>query len=242
MTAPGDDMVANGYGYYRDMFGRVFVEVQSAMVDCRFRIRAADSATGAIHGSTGISTNSWGELIDVAVGISPGGTLVSIRSRPKLNDGGLDSMNIQRFFAALDRRLPDSRLQAAPQTPLYDPYLDQKFSKRYQANPGYVLETSRPGSTVAIIMALANGLITLIAAWEYTGLVGFGASLGVCLGVNAILLLLGGALIGNRSYRAGAILCLIGGFFTFPLGILGMAAASKALVLQKWRADNPWAS
>jgi hypothetical protein len=55
------------------------------------------------------------------------------------------------------------------------------------------------------------------------------------------MLILGAALMGAKSYRAGAVLCAVGGLITIPLGFMGVWAAGKGIKLFRWRKDNPWA-
>ena len=233
-------MADGGYVYYRERYERVFVEAQGALSDCRMRTDAADSSSGSISAATGISALSWGGRVNVAVGATPQGTYVSANSTAKVNDAGKGDENLRRFFEALDRRLPGARIG-------YPAAIPWQQGHGYQQNGAAWLNytplgrPTPPQITGAIAAAALNGIFALFAGFSLWGAPGIGLELGACLTSAALMLILGAALMGAKSYRAGAILCAVGGFVTFPLGFMGIWAAGKGLTLFRWRKDNPWA-
>ncbi|MBM4249433.1 MAG: hypothetical protein FJ149_08400 [Euryarchaeota archaeon] len=224
--------------YYRERYGRVFVEAQAAMQDCRYRVRAADPASGRISGTTPMTPLSWGENIEIALGASPHGTCVSVSSSAKLNDAGKGAENLGRFFEALDRRLPGSRtVMARP-----DGY--QAAQGPGLPGPGHqnylpVGQQAPPALTGAMGAASANGVIAIVLGLIYIGSPGIGAWVGALMAGAAITLLAGAALMAVRSRRIGAVLCAVGGLLTVPLGMLGIWAAGKAVAADRWSRDHP---
>ena len=234
-------MADGGYVYYRERYERVFVEAQGALSDCRMRTDAADSSSGSISATTGISALSWGERVNVAVGATPQGTYVSANSTAKVNDAGKGDENLRRFFEALDRRLPGARIGGAAPNLGQPPYGFQQYGAAYR-NYTPLGQQSTPGMTGAVAAAALNGILALFAGFSATGMPGIGIMLGACMTTAAMSLILGAALIGARSYKAGAVLCFIGGLITIPMGMLGAWAGSKAMATARWRKENPWAA
>jgi hypothetical protein len=95
---------------YREPFGKVFEYAPLALNDVGFGVKSVDPNQGLIEASTGVSLRSWGEKIVIKISETQGGTSVEIVSKPKaqLVDWGKGSENINKFFAALTRRLSGS--------------------------------------------------------------------------------------------------------------------------------------
>jgi len=95
---------------------------------------------------------------------------------------------------------------------------------------------SEPSPTIPVILAGINAFVTLLASfycivvWDI---------FGYFVLTIAIILFLGTALIAIKIYKAGAILCVIGGIVTIPLGTLGIFAASIAWSHSKWYKTKP---
>jgi hypothetical protein len=231
-------MAEGGYVYYRERYERVFVEAQGALSDCRMRTDAADSAAGSISATTGISALSWGERVNVAVGATPQGVYVSANSSAKVNDIGKGNENLRRFFEALDRRLPGARIGFPAGNRWGQAY---GYQPNLAAWPNYTPlgQPTPPGMMGAVAAATFNGIVALFLGFSMVGTPGIGTELGACMSFAALMLILGAALIGAKSYKAGAVLCFIGGLITIPLGLLGTWAGSKAMATAKWRKDNP---
>jgi hypothetical protein len=234
-------MVESGYVYYRERYERVFVEAQAALSDCRIKIVGASSAAGTISGATGITPLSWGESIRILVGTSPCGTYVSASSSAKVNDSGKGGENLRRFFEALDRRLSGARIWATAPGQGQQSYGTTQYGATAQ-NYTPIGQPTPPGMMGAMAAATANGGLALFVGLAYTGVPGIGFQLGACLTTAAMMLIIGAALIGAKSYKAGAVLCAIGGLITVPLGFMGIWTAGMAVKMFNWRKDNPWAT
>lgn len=92
---------------YPNSYDDVLSAILQAIADCSIRIESADSPSGQIVASAGISLRSWGERIEIQVSRADNRTKVSISSTPKaqLVDLGKSRGNIDRLFAAIDRHL-----------------------------------------------------------------------------------------------------------------------------------------
>jgi hypothetical protein len=231
-------MVESGYGYYRERYERVFVEAQAALSDCRIKIGETNSAAGRISGATGVTPLSWGERFRVLVGTSPYGTYVSATSEAKVDDIGKGGENLRRFFEALDRRLPGVRVWAMSPAQGELSYAAPRSGAPAQ-NYTPIGNPTPPGTMGAMAAATVNGLLALFAGFSTLGMPDIGVELGACMTTAALLLIIGAACIGAKSYKAGAVLCIIGGIITIPIGMLGAWAASKAMATANWRKANP---
>lgn len=95
----------------------VFQETQQALADAGFRINNVNPNHyvnphgGLIKASAGVSWRSSGENIIVSVLRTETGTQVEMESREKaqLYDWGKGNQNIDKFFSALDGRLPPTK-------------------------------------------------------------------------------------------------------------------------------------
>lgn len=85
-------------------------------------------------------------------------------------------------------------------------------------------------NVIAIILGSINGGIALVAVLS---LLAWDVLLGSIFLIFPILVIIGVALILSESYKAGAILCAVGGAATIPIGILGVFAAKFAWSYQK---------
>ncbi len=105
---------------------------------------------------------------------------------------------------------------------LYGPELQQVVKKE-------------PKPFVPAAMAALNGIIAVGVGWYYLSVLDmfgfFFFELFVI--IMCSVLFLGAGLIAARSYKIGAIFCVIGGLLTFPLGLIGLVAAEKAWAYSK---------
>jgi len=100
-----------GHELYREPFEKVFEQAQNALRDVGFKIKNVNLDQGVIEVSTGVSWRSWGEKIVINIRKTQEGTSVEIESKLKaqLVDWGKSSENIVKFFAALNKRLLESK-------------------------------------------------------------------------------------------------------------------------------------
>jgi hypothetical protein len=82
----------------------------------------------------------------------------------------------------------------------------------------------KPDTEFAVGLAALNAVVALLLGFVYLDLM---AELGLCVHGISGMLFLGAILIGSGNYKAGAILCGIGGAITIPIGITGIIAAKK---------------
>ncbi len=204
-------MGAEEWRLYSQHYDVVFAAAQVALTDCKFKTKSVDYQGGRINASAGMSMASYGESLIVTMGMDERGTRVTFSSSAYTMDWGKSGKNVDRFFSALEDRLAGQSVpvQAAPHP-----------GQSYPQPESYPTE---PSVNVPVALAMTNGGIALLMA-----LVMDIEILRMVFLFTAILLIIGGALIGSRSYRAGAVLCGIGGVITIPIGILGIIAASKA--------------
>lgn len=96
--------------------------------------------------------------------------------------------------------------------------------------------------TKALIAASINGVFAflpgIIFIHDFVVLGEFGWGLGIVLLLLPVLLFAGGALIKTGSHKPGAILCIIGGVLTIPIGGLGIYAAIKGFNLSKGKVQG----
>jgi hypothetical protein len=216
------------------------------MVSSGFRVKSADPGRGKIVASAGMSMMSYGETIIAVIVQQPSGVVVDVSSSAVgITDWGKSKDNIGKIFWALDNQFAYSSHAAyggAPRTeppplkvrsgatasadPTYDPTA---------ASPGHVDGYGEPSGNAyvdtsplvwPVVLIVVNAVITFILAIINYNLF---LPIGYIVAVFGIILIVAAALIAVGAYGAGAVLALIGGFATIPLGILSVIAGFKAL-------------
>jgi len=215
-------------------YNTVFMAAHQALLDCGFSVTG--TAAGGIIASAGMSLMSWGEHLNVNVTATAGGVVVDMESSPVfLTDWGRSSDNVQSFFMALDRRLfAGAPAYGAPSygVPEYSQPAYGQPTYGYQPAPGlYMPPQAEPSTTTPVVLAVINGVVALLLGVTYMAIL---VEVGICIFIVALILFMGAGLISARNYKAGAVLCFIGGIVTIPLGILGIIAGSKAWEYSKW--------
>ncbi|MDI6916963.1 MAG: hypothetical protein QMC80_04110 [Thermoplasmatales archaeon] len=82
----------------------------------------------------------------------------------------------------------------------------------------------------AIILGTVNGVVALLATLV---LMALDVLFGLIFLIFPVLILVGVVLIGVKQYKAGAVLCGIGGAITVPIGLLGIFAGVMAWNYEK---------
>jgi hypothetical protein len=209
-------MGATGSRIYSHGFEQVFEEAKIALFDCNFKIEAADQRSGKIDAAASMSMSSWGESIKVFVKTTATGIEVTITSKPYTMDWGKSKKNVQNFLNAMDARMRNIPMESS--VVVVKPEIVQLPQVASSIPP-------KPDTEFAVGLAALNAVIALLLGIVYLDLI---VELGFCvLGISGMLFL-GAILIGSGSYKAGAILCGIGGAITIPIGITGIIAAKKA--------------
>jgi hypothetical protein len=81
-------MGATGSRIYSHRYEQVFDQAKNALLDCNFKIEAADQGAGKIDAAASMSMSSWGESIKVFVKTTSTGIEVTITSKPYTMDWG----------------------------------------------------------------------------------------------------------------------------------------------------------
>jgi hypothetical protein len=199
---------------YRHGYEQVFEQAKYALMDCKFKIEFEDRIAGKIDAAAGVSMASWGESIKVFVGVTAGGTQVTVTSSPYMMDWGKSKKNVANVLNALDGRMRSIPVQPTMAT----------------AGTGHLPPVAsstppKPDTTVAVGLALLNAFVAFLLGFFYIGL---WFILGVFVFGIAVILFFGSILILTGNYKAGAIMCIIGGAVTIPIGITGIIAGQKA--------------
>lgn len=230
-------MSATAAKVYPGNYEQIFSNAHSALQECGFNIKASDLKSAQIMASASMSLGSYGERIEVNFYTIPEGVQVQMRSTPYTMDWGKSKKNVANFFAVLDRHQSQERSSGYQQDPNLsrwradDSQPVRPEEQSYQSYTEYQTHQTEPSPTTPAVLAFVNGLIAFLLAFFYMGL---WYVLGYFLIVIAILLFMGGLLIAAKNYKAGAVLCAIGGVITIPIGMLGIIAASKAWGYSKW--------
>jgi hypothetical protein len=209
-------MGVTGSRIYSHRYEAVFEQAKNALLDCNFKIKAADQRAGKIDAAAGMSMSSWGESIKVFVGKAETGIQVMITSRPHTVDWGKSKKNVQNFLNAMDERMRNVPIE---------PSVVEVTAEIVQLPPVASSTPPKPDPIISVILALFNAMVALLLGFFYLDLM---PELGFfVIGISGMLFL-GAVLIVSGSFKTGAILCCIGGAVTFPIGITGIIAAQKA--------------
>lgn len=231
-------MSATAAKVYSGNYEQIFNNALSALQECGFKIKASDIRGAQIMASASMSLFSYGERIEINFYTLPEGVQVHMRSTPYTMDWGKSKDNVGYFFAKLDYLQPQelsSGYQEDPNLSQWRGDGTQQSWPEYRPptlNESYQAYQTEPSPTTPAILAFVNGFVAFIASFVIMDL---RYVFGIFLIFVALILVLGGILIAAKNYKAGAVLCAIGGVSTIPIGILGIVAASKAWGYSKWR-------
>lgn len=210
---------------YKEKYELLFIESQNALIDNGFTIKAVDFHGGQIMASASMSWKSWGEILVVTLDSTLHGTNITMVSKPYISDWGKSKKNVENFFNAFEKRLAYQAQyrQASPDF----------ISSQHITSP--LPYSTEPSPTLPAILALVNGIISLLYVPYFLGLdPEIGGYFAMFMFLIAMILFTGSALVFAKKYKAGAIFCIIGGAITIPIGMLGIFAGIKARVNAKW--------
>lgn len=209
-------MGVTGSRIYNYEFEHVFEQAKNALLDCNFKVESADQRAGKIDAAASMSMRSWGESLKVFVRATQTGIEVIITSNPYIMDWGKSKKNVQNFLNAMDARMKN--------VPIVTSVIPVK--PEMVRLPQVASSTPpKPDMGFTVGLALLNAIVAFLLGFYYLGLL---AELGLFVFGISGMLFLGAVLIGSGSYKAGAVLCGIGGAITIPIGMTGLIAAQKA--------------
>lgn len=222
-------MSAVGSRTYNLPYTNVIWEVEQAMVACRFNLEIVDQQRGYLKATTGLSMGSYGETVEVSVGRAGAGVTVHAESRPShyFTDMGKSRTNVNQLLNYLDARMAGYIVQGDGGPP--------QATLASGGGPSLVVRTTEPSRTMPILLSMASALVAVLVSIFYMAAF---LLLGLFVLVFSILGILGAVLMTADKWKVGAVLAIICGVVTIPIGLLGIVGGSMAWQYGKWQAAS----
>jgi hypothetical protein len=194
---------------------KVFQEVTSALVELGFTLKSIDKSRQVIEGSREEGEFHPHETIHVRIRRKSEVTCVDIDVRPPR-----DGRCVGSISDSLDVRIGDHSLPGDPKAPLQEVAVAEGRAHR-----------TRPEERSVLWAYVPVSLNLVLAFFGSLGIVVLDEFLCFIMGPATIFLFVALILMAVGLPKGGAVMAIIGGVLTFPIGVLGLLGGVWAWVL-----------